>query len=109
MRFHIRCPRTSARETNNRLSWDQRLDGGDLQAGLSFVAVLVCIWRELSRLTFRNAISYILGCLVVTQYAFLRLGSRAPRVYLRAGQPVLTATLACDELAEVESVPAPGA
>jgi len=30
----------------------------------------------------------------------VRLGSRAPRVYLRAGQPVLTANLACDELTE---------
>jgi len=32
----------------------------------------------------------------------VRLGSRAPRVYLKAGHPALTATLACDDLTEVE-------
>ena len=34
----------------------------------------------------------------------VRLGSRAPRVYLSAGEPVLTATLACDELVDVAPV-----
>ena len=39
---------------------------------------------------------------IIPHELLVRLGSRAPRVYLRAGQPVLTATLACDELSEVE-------
>jgi alanine racemase len=39
---------------------------------------------------------------IIPHELLVRLGSRAPRVYLRAGQPVLTATLACDELSEVD-------
>jgi alanine racemase len=46
---------------------------------------------------------------IIPHELLVRLGSRAPRIYVRAGEPVLTATLACDELAEVESVPTPGA
>ncbi|MGI9144997.1 MAG: alanine racemase [Chloroflexota bacterium] len=37
---------------------------------------------------------------IIPHELLVRLGSRAPRVYLRAGKPVMTATLACDELAE---------
>jgi alanine racemase len=39
---------------------------------------------------------------IIPHELLVRLGSRAPRVYLKAGQPALTATLACDELSEVE-------
>jgi alanine racemase len=39
---------------------------------------------------------------IIPHELLVRLGSRAPRVYLKAGQPALTATLACDELSEVD-------
>jgi alanine racemase len=39
---------------------------------------------------------------IIPHELLVRLGSRAPRVYLKAGHPALTATLACDELSEVE-------
>jgi alanine racemase len=35
---------------------------------------------------------------IVPHELLVRLGSRAPRVYLRGGHPVLRATLACDEV-----------
>jgi alanine racemase len=38
---------------------------------------------------------------IIPHELLVRLGSRAPRVYLRAGAPVMTATLACDEIAEL--------
>jgi alanine racemase len=38
---------------------------------------------------------------IIPHELLVRLGSRAPRVYLSDGEPVLTATLACDELADV--------
>jgi alanine racemase len=37
---------------------------------------------------------------IIPHELLVRLGSRAPRVYLRAGEPVMTATLACDDVAE---------
>ncbi|MDQ6675584.1 MAG: alanine racemase [Chloroflexota bacterium] len=37
---------------------------------------------------------------IIPHELLVRLGSRAPRVYLRGGEPVMTATLACDEVAE---------
>jgi alanine racemase len=39
---------------------------------------------------------------IIPHELLVRLGSRAPRVYLKAGQPVLTAALACDELSGVD-------
>jgi alanine racemase len=41
---------------------------------------------------------------IIPHELLVRLGSRVPRVYLRNGQPVLTAALACDEVASVEPV-----
>src|SRR5919202_5779477 len=41
---------------------------------------------------------------IIPHELLVRLGSRAPRVYLRSGQAALRATLACDELAELEPV-----
>ena len=41
---------------------------------------------------------------IIPHELLVRLGSRAPRIYLRSGQPVLRATLACDEVAELEPV-----
>jgi len=38
---------------------------------------------------------------IIPHELLVRLGSRAPRVYLSDGEPVLTATLACDELVDV--------
>ena len=38
---------------------------------------------------------------IIPHELLVRLGSRAPRVYLSDGEPVLTATLACDELMDV--------
>jgi alanine racemase len=38
---------------------------------------------------------------IIPHELLVRLGSRAPRVYLRGGEPVMQATLACDELAEL--------
>jgi alanine racemase len=38
---------------------------------------------------------------IIPHELLVRLGSRAPRVYLSSGEPVLTATLACDELVDV--------
>jgi alanine racemase len=38
---------------------------------------------------------------IIPHELLVRLGSRAPRVYLRAGEPVMTATLACDDVAEL--------
>jgi alanine racemase len=43
---------------------------------------------------------------IIPHELLVRLGSRAPRVYFRAGQPVLTATLACDQVAEMTPAPA---
>jgi alanine racemase len=37
---------------------------------------------------------------IIPHELLVRLGSRAPRVYLRDGEPVMTATLACDDVAE---------
>jgi alanine racemase len=42
---------------------------------------------------------------IIPHELLVRLGSRAPRVYLSGGSPVLTATLACDEL--LGAAPAP--
>jgi alanine racemase len=41
---------------------------------------------------------------IIPHELLVRLGSRAPRIYLRDGEPALRATLACDELAELEPV-----
>jgi alanine racemase len=41
---------------------------------------------------------------IIPHELLVRLGSRAPRVYLRNGEPALRATLACDEVAELEPV-----
>src|SRR6266852_2334927 len=38
---------------------------------------------------------------IIPHELLVRLGSRAPRVYLRAGEPITTATLACDDVAEL--------
>jgi len=38
---------------------------------------------------------------IIPHELLVRLGSRAPRVYFSDGEPVLTATLACDELVDV--------
>src|SRR5229473_3046289 len=38
---------------------------------------------------------------IIPHELLVRLGSRAPRVYFAGGEPVLTATLACDELVDV--------
>jgi len=38
---------------------------------------------------------------IIPHELLVRLGSRAPRVYLRGGEPVMTATLACDEVTEL--------
>lgn len=38
---------------------------------------------------------------IIPHELLVRLGSRAPRVYFSGGEPVLTATLACDELVDV--------
>ena len=38
---------------------------------------------------------------IIPHELLVRLGSRAPRVYFSGGEPVLTATLACDELIDV--------
>jgi alanine racemase len=45
---------------------------------------------------------------IIPHELLVRLGSRAPRVYLRSGQPVLTATLACDELTPLRAAALPG-
>jgi alanine racemase len=37
---------------------------------------------------------------IIPHELLVRLGSRAPRIYLRHGEPVMTATLACDDLGE---------
>lgn len=37
---------------------------------------------------------------IIPHELLVRLGSRAPRVYVRGGEPVMQATLACDELSE---------
>ena len=37
---------------------------------------------------------------IIPHELLVRLGSRAPRVYIRAGQPVLQGALACDELSD---------
>ena len=41
---------------------------------------------------------------IIPHELLVRLGSRAPRVYLRGGAPVMRATLACDELSETACV-----
>jgi len=41
---------------------------------------------------------------IIPHELLVRLGSRAPRIYLRGGEPVLRATLACDEVADLEPV-----
>lgn len=38
---------------------------------------------------------------IIPHELLVRLGSRAPRVYLRGGDPVLQSTLACDEIVEL--------
>ena len=38
---------------------------------------------------------------IIPHELLVRLGSRAPRVYLRGGAPVMQSTLACDEVAEL--------
>jgi alanine racemase len=45
---------------------------------------------------------------IIPHELLVRLGSRAPRVYLRNGEPVMRATLACDELAELTPVSSVG-
>jgi alanine racemase len=42
---------------------------------------------------------------IIPHELLVRLGSRAPRIYLRRGEPVLTATLACDELGDLAVEP----
>jgi len=37
---------------------------------------------------------------IIPHELLVRLGSRAPRVYMRAGAPVMTANLAADDLVE---------
>jgi alanine racemase len=39
---------------------------------------------------------------IIPHELLVRLGSRAPRVYVRGGEPVMQATLACDDLAALE-------
>jgi alanine racemase len=41
---------------------------------------------------------------IIPHELLVRLGSRAPRVYLRGGEAVMQSTLACDEVAELTSV-----
>lgn len=41
---------------------------------------------------------------IIPHELLVRLGSRAPRIYLRGGEPVLRATLACDDVADLEPV-----
>ena len=41
---------------------------------------------------------------IIPHELLVRLGSRAPRIYLRHGQPVLQAGLACDEITELAAV-----
>ena len=41
---------------------------------------------------------------IIPHELLVRLGSRAPRLYVRAGEPVMQATLACDELSEYACV-----
>jgi alanine racemase len=38
---------------------------------------------------------------IIPHELLVRLGSRAPRLYVRGGEPVMQATLACDEVAEL--------
>ncbi|MBV9327001.1 MAG: alanine racemase [Chloroflexi bacterium] len=40
---------------------------------------------------------------IIPHELLVRLGSRAPRVYVRGGAPVMQATLACDDLAAVKT------
>lgn len=42
---------------------------------------------------------------IIPHELLVRLGSRAPRLYVRGGEPVLQATLACDEVTELAGVP----
>jgi|SRR5579859_1611738 len=42
---------------------------------------------------------------IIPHELLVRLGSRAPRIYCRAGQPVMTANLATDDLVECAAVP----
>lgn len=42
---------------------------------------------------------------IIPHELLVRLGSRAPRVYLRSGQPVMTANLATDDLVECARIP----
>jgi alanine racemase len=44
---------------------------------------------------------------IIPHELLVRLGSRAPRVYLRAGEPILGATLACDEITELSPLATP--
>ncbi|HEY0584184.1 MAG TPA: alanine racemase [Chloroflexota bacterium] len=44
---------------------------------------------------------------IIPHELLVRLGSRAPRVYLRGGEPILGATLACDEVAELSPLATP--
>src|SRR5919202_5399921 len=44
---------------------------------------------------------------IIPHELLVRLGSRVPRVYLRSGQPVSTATLACDQLVDLSGCASP--
>jgi alanine racemase len=41
---------------------------------------------------------------IIPHELLVRLGSRAPRLYLRSGEPVMQANLACDEVADAAAV-----
>jgi alanine racemase len=43
---------------------------------------------------------------IIPHELLVRLGSRAPRVYMRGCQQVMTANLACDEVTELDGAPA---
>jgi alanine racemase len=42
---------------------------------------------------------------IIPHELLVRLGSRAPRLYVRGGEPIMRATLACDELSEYARLP----
>jgi alanine racemase len=41
---------------------------------------------------------------IIPHELLVRLGSRAPRLYLRSGRPVMQANLACDDVDELAAV-----
>src|SRR5205085_8266009 len=41
---------------------------------------------------------------IIPHELLVRLGARAPRVYVRGGEPVMQATLACDDVADIPAV-----